>query len=180
MRIALASDACPPQINGVVRPLKATAATLSPLHRRWRGADLERFHPRARPRDDLAHRPRPVMTCVGRLAIEKNLRLPLAGTKVLIGDGPQAAALGCHRAGGHGRVRADLGEAIAGALRLDRHVCAARARTFSWEAATSQLLAALAPIPPPLRARVALSRSSAMIGRIAARRQTMSQAGEAN
>jgi hypothetical protein len=77
-------------------------------------------------------------------------------------------------------VRADLGEAIAGALRLDRHVCAARARTFSWEAATSQLLAALAPIPPPLRARVALSRSSAMIGRIAARRQTMSQAGEAN
>jgi hypothetical protein len=77
-------------------------------------------------------------------------------------------------------VRADLGEPIAEARRLDRHVCAARAGTFRREAATSQLLAGLAPIPLPLRARVALSRSSAMIGRIAARRQTMSQAGEAN
>ena len=41
-----------------------------------------------------------------------------------------------------GVLRADLGEAIAGALRLNRHVCAARAGTFSWEAATSQFLAA--------------------------------------
>ena len=36
--------------------------------------------------------PRPILTCVGRLAVEKNLeaflRLPLPGTKVMIGDGP--------------------------------------------------------------------------------------------
>ena len=79
-----------------------------------------------------------------------------------------------------GVLRADLGEPIVGALRLNRHVCAARAGTFSWEAATSQFLGGLAPIPLALRARVAVSRSSAMIERIGARRQTMSQAGEAN
>jgi hypothetical protein len=184
------------------------------------------------------------MTCVGRLAAEKNLEaflgLRRAGTKVLIGDRPQRAALaarypdavflgyrcgvelalllgapdvlefsephghlrprddrgarrrgcggglagarirGCHRAGLTGVRRADLGEAIRGALRLNRHVCAARVGTFSREAATSQFLAGLAPIPLPLRARVAVSRSSAMIERRAARRHTTSQAGDAN
>jgi hypothetical protein len=94
------------------------------------------------------------MTCVGRLAVEGNLEAvltrPLAGSKVLIGDGPQRAAL------------------------------AARAGTFSREVATSQFLAGLAPVPPALRARVAVSRSSAMIERIAARRHTTSQAGDAN
>ena len=73
----------------------------------------------------------------------------------------------------------DLATAIAGALRLERARCAARARTFSWEAATAQFLAGLEPIPVPLRARLAVSRSSAMIERIAPRRQP-SQAGEPN
>jgi glycosyltransferase involved in cell wall biosynthesis len=45
-----------------------------------------------------------------------------------------------------GVLRADLGEAIAGALPLNRHVCAARAGTFSWEAATSQFLAGWRPL----------------------------------
>jgi glycosyltransferase involved in cell wall biosynthesis len=220
------------------------ARGFGPLHLWRRGVDLKRFHPRERPHDDLTHLPRPVMTCVGRLAVEKNLeaflRLPLAGTKVLIGDGPQRAALAArypeavflgYRCGAElaqllgasdvlvfpsltdtfglamiealacgvpvaafpvpgpedviepgvtGVLRADLAEAIAGALRLNRHTCAARAGTFSWEAATSQFLAGLAPIPLALRARVAVSRSSAMIERIAARRQTTSQAGDAN
>jgi hypothetical protein len=182
---------------------------------------------RERPRDDLAHLLRPVMSCVGRLAVEKNLTaflsLPLAGTNMLIGDGPQRAVLAARYAdavflgyrcgaelaplpgasdvrvfpsltdtfpvpgsedvsepGVTGVRRADLGEAIPGALRLNRHVCAARAGTFSREAATSQFLAGLAPIPLALRARVAVSRSSAMIERIAARRHTTSQAGDAN
>jgi glycosyltransferase involved in cell wall biosynthesis len=214
------------------------------LHLWRRGVDLKRFSPRELPDGDLAHLPRPLMTCVGRLAVEKNLeaflRLPLPGTKVLIGDGPQRAALAVRYAdavflgyrfgeelaqllgasdvlvfpsrtdtfglamiealacglpvaafpvpgpqdviesGVTGVLRADLGEAIAGALRLNRQVCAARARAFSWEAATSQFLAGLAPIPLALRARLAVSRSSAMIARIAARRQTTSQAGDAN
>ena len=78
-----------------------------------------------------------------------------------------------------GVLDADLGAAIAGALRLSRSGCAAAARAFTWEAATAQFIDGLAPIPATLRARVAASRSSAIIGRTAARRQP-SQAGDAN
>jgi len=78
-----------------------------------------------------------------------------------------------------GFLHTDLAVAIGSALRLERAVCAARAAAFSWQAATAQFLAGLAPIQPALRAKLAVSRSSAMIGRIAARRQT-SQAGDAN
>ncbi len=214
------------------------------LHLWRRGVDLRRFHPGEPPHEALAHLPRPVMTCVGRLAVEKNLeaflRLPLPGTKVLIGDGPQRAALERRYPGAvflgyrfgaelgqllgasdvlvfpsltdtfglamiealacgvpvaafpvsgprdviepgvTGVLRADLGEAVAGALRLSRQMCAVRARGFSWEAATAQFLGGLAPIALSVRAAVAVGRSSAMIPRIAARRRTTSQAGDAN
>jgi hypothetical protein len=40
---------------------------------------------------------------------------------------------------------------------------------FSWEVATAQFLAGLAPIPAALRATLAVSRSSAMIARMTAR-----------
>ena len=59
-----------------------------------RGVDLNRFRP-----DDAEAWPwpRPIFLYVGRLAIEKNLdqflRLDLPGTKVVVGDGPQRAAL---------------------------------------------------------------------------------------
>jgi glycosyltransferase involved in cell wall biosynthesis len=76
-----------------------------------------------------------------------------------------------------GVLHQDLALAIGGALRLDRRVCAERARAFSWQAATAQFLAGLASIPLALRARLAASRSSVMIARIAARRQP-SQAGD--
>jgi glycosyltransferase involved in cell wall biosynthesis len=78
-----------------------------------------------------------------------------------------------------GILNADLRAAISSALRLERRTCVARAAAFTWQAATAQFLAGLAPIPLALRARLAVSRSSAMIARIAARRQT-SQAGDAN
>jgi glycosyltransferase involved in cell wall biosynthesis len=203
------------------------------LHRWRRGVDLRTFHPRP-PHPELANLPRPIMACVGRLAIEKNLdaflALPVPGTKLVIGDGPERAtlaarypqvrfagyrfgtelaallsgadvlvfpsltdtfglvmieALACGvpvaafpvpgpvdviEAGVTGVLHQDLARAIAGALRLDRRTCAAAAGAFSWHAATSQFLAGLAPIPLPLRARLAVSRSSAMIARIAARR----------
>ncbi|HYC10334.1 MAG TPA: hypothetical protein VEC10_11900, partial [Steroidobacteraceae bacterium] len=61
----------------------------------------------------------------------------------------------------------------------DRRVCAERATAFSWDAASAQFLAGLAWIPLPVRARLAVSRSSAMIARMAARRPT-GEAGDAN
>jgi glycosyltransferase involved in cell wall biosynthesis len=63
----------------------------------WRrGVDLQRFHP-APPHPEYADLPRPIMAYMGRLAVEKNidafLNLKLPGTKLVIGDGPQRAAL---------------------------------------------------------------------------------------
>jgi glycosyltransferase involved in cell wall biosynthesis len=67
------------------------------LHLWRRGVDLHRFRPRAQLHPELAGLARPIMAYMGRLAVEKNLeaflRLDLPGTKVLIGDGPQRAAL---------------------------------------------------------------------------------------
>ncbi len=60
-----------------------------------RGVDTDLFRPQDTPDappDPFAGLPRPMMLYVGRLAVEKNLPaflgLPLPGTKVLIGDGP--------------------------------------------------------------------------------------------
>ena len=212
------------------------------LHQWRRGVDLRRFRPLG-PHPLLAGLPRPIMACVGRLAIEKNLDaflgLRVPGTKVVIGDGPQREALTARyphvlfagyrfgeelaallsgadvlvfpsltdtfglvmiealacgvpvaafpvpgpldviERGVTGILDNDLSAAIAAALRLDRRVCVQRAAAFSWHAATMQFLAGLAPIPVALRARLAVSRSSAMIARMTARRQA-SGAGDSN
>lgn len=63
--------------------------------RLWsRGVDASRFRPM--PDADLGL-PRPIFLTVGRLAVEKNvdafLSLDLPGTKVVVGDGPERAAL---------------------------------------------------------------------------------------
>ncbi|TAN55602.1 MAG: glycosyltransferase family 1 protein, partial [Magnetospirillum sp.] len=63
--------------------------------RRWtRGVDTGLFHPDQGKVYDL---PRPVFLYVGRLAVEKNveafLALDLPGSKVVVGDGPQADEL---------------------------------------------------------------------------------------
>jgi len=68
------------------------------LHIWRRGVNLECFKPQAGPVPaELASVPRPIMAYMGRVAVEKNieafLRLPLPGTKLLIGNGPQRAAL---------------------------------------------------------------------------------------
>jgi hypothetical protein len=70
-----------------------------------------------------------------------------------------------------GVLHEELGREIGEALRLDRRACVPAASRFSGPAATEQFRAGLAPIPLPLRARLAVSRSSAMIARMAARRQ---------
>jgi glycosyltransferase involved in cell wall biosynthesis len=63
--------------------------------KRWsRGVDTELFRPRPK---DFLDAPRPIYMFVGRVAVEKNieafLRLELAGTKYVVGDGPSIAAL---------------------------------------------------------------------------------------
>jgi glycosyltransferase involved in cell wall biosynthesis len=63
--------------------------------RRWsRGVDTDLFRPRNKTFLDM---PRPISLYVGRVAVEKNLeaflRLDIAGTKVVIGDGPALAGL---------------------------------------------------------------------------------------
>ena len=62
---------------------------------RWgRGVDTERFRPR---KVSLLDLPRPIAVYAGRVSVEKNvaafLRMPWSGSKVVIGDGPDRAAL---------------------------------------------------------------------------------------
>jgi glycosyltransferase involved in cell wall biosynthesis len=61
-----------------------------------RGVDLDLFTEEG-PRDAWAGLPRPIFLYAGRVAVEKNiaafLKLELPGSKVVVGDGPQRAAL---------------------------------------------------------------------------------------
>ncbi len=62
---------------------------------RWqRGVDTQLFRPRSKQFLDL---PRPIAVYLGRLAIEKNidafLKMPWAGSKLVVGDGPERARL---------------------------------------------------------------------------------------
>jgi len=221
--------------------LQLTRRGFQHLHLWRRGVDLNRFRSNLAAHRELAGLPRPIIACAGRLAVEKNLHaflgLDLPGTKVMIGDGPERAALARRypralftgyrfgdelasllagadvlafpsltdtfglvmiealacgvpvaafpvagpidviEQGVTGVLHTDLAVAITSALRLDRGVCARRAAGFSWEAATAQFLAGLAPIPQAQRAAVAVRRSSAMIAPVVARRQT-SEAGD--
>jgi glycosyltransferase involved in cell wall biosynthesis len=102
--------------------------------RPWtRGVDLDLFGDDL-PRDAWAGLPRPVFAYVGRVAVEKNieafLALDLPGSKVVVGDGPQRAALqrrfpGAHFAGW--RAGRALAAAYAGA---DAMVFPSRTDTF--------------------------------------------------
>ncbi|WP_270938685.1 glycosyltransferase family 4 protein [Falsiroseomonas oryzae] len=65
-----------------------------------RGVDLARFHPGAAwhgTAEQWEALPRPIFVYAGRIAVEKNieafLSLDLPGSKVVVGDGPQRAAL---------------------------------------------------------------------------------------
>jgi glycosyltransferase involved in cell wall biosynthesis len=78
-----------------------------------------------------------------------------------------------------GVLHHDLANAISSALQLDRRTCAQRAATYTWEAATEQFLDGLEPIPASARTALAVRRGSAIIARIAARRQP-SRAGDTN
>ncbi len=89
--------------SGATRTMVATPSIEAALRERgiartvrWsRGVDLELFRPRAEP--FLKDLPRPLALYVGRVAVEKNieafLAMPFPGSKVVVGDGPQLAAL---------------------------------------------------------------------------------------
>ncbi len=85
--------------------LTATGGLMDELEQRglrhtrlWsRGVDLDQFSAQHPVLPELAHLPRPILLSVGRVAVEKNLeaflRLPNAGSKVVVGDGPDLARL---------------------------------------------------------------------------------------
>lgn len=123
--------------------------------RRWsRGVDTELFRPRDKGFLDL---PRPVHLYVGRLAVEKNLEaflaLDLPGSKLVVGDGPQAGELRRRYPDAH-FVGAKEGEELAcyyGAA--DLFVFPSRTDTFGLvllEALASGLPVAAYPVPGPL------------------------------
>ncbi|HTY50004.1 MAG TPA: glycosyltransferase family 1 protein, partial [Steroidobacteraceae bacterium] len=70
---------------------------------RWqRGVDTRQFRPQAK---DWLQLQRPVAVYLGRLAVEKNvdafLQMPWAGSKLVIGDGPERARLQAAHPGAH-------------------------------------------------------------------------------
>lgn len=87
------------------RTFAATPALAAELNRRgvgrpyrWPlGVDRDLFNPQAPPHCAMRALPRPIMLYVGRVSIEKNieafLACPVAGTKVVVGDGPAARSL---------------------------------------------------------------------------------------
>jgi hypothetical protein len=102
---------------------------------RSRGVDLACYNPESR--EDWEGQwglKRPDFLHVGRVAVEKNIRtfldldLDLPGTKVIVGDGPQLAAL------------------RSAALGAERAACRRRAERFSWAAATYSVLQNLVPL----------------------------------
>ncbi|WP_156677734.1 glycosyltransferase family 4 protein [Sphingomonas profundi] len=70
---------------------------LAKTHLWSRGVDLAAFSPAAPTHPAMADLPGPVMLCVGRVAVEKNiaafLDCAVPGSKVIVGDGPERAAL---------------------------------------------------------------------------------------
>jgi glycosyltransferase involved in cell wall biosynthesis len=120
-----------------------------------RGVDTELFRPDRRSSLDL---PRPVHLYVGRVAVEKNLEAFLAmpvraGSKVVVGDGPQLASLrarypGVHFAGG--KFGEELARYYASA---DVFVFPSLTDTFGLvllEALAAGLPVAAYPVPGPL------------------------------
>ena len=61
------------------------------------GVDLDQFSPDGPLHPKIAGLPRPILLSVGRVAVEKNLEAfldcPVAGSKVVVGDGPALAGL---------------------------------------------------------------------------------------
>jgi glycosyltransferase involved in cell wall biosynthesis len=122
-----------------------------------RGIDGEVFNPGHEPLDELKDLPRPIMLNVGRVAVEKNLGAFLdadvAGTKVIVGDGPDLAMLRVRYP--HVKFLGSLtGEALARAYcSADVFVFPSRTDTFGLvmiEAMACGVPVAAYPVPGPI------------------------------
>ena len=130
---------------------------LPQTHHWARGVDLTLFRADAPPHPALADLPRPILLSVGRVAVEKNLAAFLAadvlGTKVVVGEGPAAAAL-ARRFPDAVFLGPLHGAALAGAYAAaDLFVFPSRTDTFGLvmiEALASGLPVAAFPVPGPL------------------------------
>lgn len=125
-----------------------------------RGVDLARFRPEAaqhgaaEPWEAL---PRPIFLCAGRVAVEKNLEaflaLDLPGSKVVVGDGPQRAALMRRFPGAHFTGWRDNGALARAYAQADVFVFPSRTDTFGLvllEALASGTPVAAFPVTGPL------------------------------
>ena len=126
-------------------------------HRWSRGVDTALFTPQGPGLAEYDAMPGPILLHVGRVAVEKNieafLRLDVAGTKVVVGDGPALASLRIR----YPQVRflgSLSGERLAAAYRgADLLVFPSRTDTFGLvmiEALASGIPVAAYPVPGPL------------------------------
>jgi 1,2-diacylglycerol 3-alpha-glucosyltransferase/glucuronosyltransferase len=126
--------------------------------RAWsRGIDRWIFRPDGPLHPELAQLPRPILLNVGRIAPEKNLAAflaaPVAGSKVVVGDGPAMAELTRRYPDAH-FVGAMAGEELASAYRTaDCFVFPSLTDTFGLvmiEALACGVPVAALPVPGPL------------------------------
>lgn len=120
-----------------------------------RGVDLARFSPS--PRAPWEGLPRPVFLYAGRIAVEKNieafLALDLPGSKAVVGDGPQRAALQARYPEAHFTGRLENGKLAAAYAGADAFVFPSRTDTFGLvllEALASGTPVAAFPVTGPL------------------------------
>jgi glycosyltransferase involved in cell wall biosynthesis len=119
-----------------------------------RGVDLQRFRPE--PRDPWEGLPRPVFLYAGRIAVEKNieafLALDLPGSKAVVGDGPQRAALMKKYPQAHFTGYRDNGKLAASYAGADVFCFPSRTDTFGLvvlEALAAGTPVAAFPVPGP-------------------------------
>jgi glycosyltransferase involved in cell wall biosynthesis len=120
-----------------------------------RGVDLDRFKPA--PRAAWEGLPRPVFLYAGRIAVEKNieafLALDLPGSKAVVGDGPQRAALQARFPQAHFTGRLENGKLAAAYAGADAFVFPSRTDTFGLvllEALAAGTPVAAFPVTGPL------------------------------
>jgi glycosyltransferase involved in cell wall biosynthesis len=120
-----------------------------------RGVDLERFRPE--PKASWEGLARPVFLYAGRIAVEKNieafLSLDLPGSKAVVGDGPQRAALQGRFPNAHFTGRLENGKLAAAYAGADVFVFPSRTDTFGLvllEAMASGTPVAAFPVTGPL------------------------------
>lgn len=121
-----------------------------------RGVDTDVFRPYGKEWKGYAELPRPVLLYVGRVAAEKNLKaflnLTVSGTKVVIGDGPDAGKLSARYLDAHFLGRLDHAELARAYAAADLFVFPSKTDTFGLvllEACAAGLRVAAYPVAGP-------------------------------